>query len=105
MGDDYLKNVGTDAENIARDGDELVSAITGGPANETVSRRVALAARDGKRWACWFCWFLSWAVQPDHCAKMFTNDPTPWWVYLRATFWFVAVIFGLPALIWWRLTH
>ncbi|MDA8251087.1 MAG: hypothetical protein M0Z28_18215 [Rhodospirillales bacterium] len=96
MVDDYLANVGTDAEALARDGDALVSALTGGAANQTVSDRVALAERRGAWWARWFCAVLSLAVQPDHCGAMFRRAPVPWWAYPRAAFCFAFVLVGLP---------
>ncbi len=96
----YAGAVGADTEQLARDGDALVSALTGGPANETVSVRVALAARRGERWACWFCTALSMLVQPRHCDVVLTPAPLPWWVYARAAVVFALVLVGLPIAVW-----
>lgn len=98
--DRYAEAVGADAESLGRDADAMVSALTGGPANQTVSVRVALAARRGERWACWFCVFLSVAVQRGHCGRVLTSAPLPWWVYVRALACFLAALVGVPWLAW-----
>ena len=67
--------------------DETFDAITGGSASMTFSRRVALAAQQGDKEACFVCACLSWMVQKDHCAK--TLDPNSTMNagnYLRACF-------------------
>ena len=92
--DRYAGNVEVDTEQLARDVDAEISALTGGPANQTVSVRVALAARRGEKWACWFCAVLSVLVQRGHCAAVLTPAPLPWWVYFRAALAF-ALAFAL----------
>lgn len=64
--------------------DTAVNVLTGGQLGQTVSYRVAVAARAGKRWGCVFCWFLNWAVQRNHCALQFVNVPSTVMTYLRA---------------------
>lgn len=78
----YLKRCGVEF-------DVATNVLTGGALGETVSLRVAkeekkevLKGQDG--WGCWFCWFLSKAVQKDHCALQFTEQPSPTFTYVRA---------------------
>ncbi len=101
----YLSNVAADAESLARDGDALVNAIVGGPADETVSVRASNDARSGWRLARWFCAALSLLVQPDHCAAVRRPDPLPWWVYVRAAVCFAGIAVAMHPtwrwIAWW----
>lgn len=91
----YAANVATDTETLAADIDAEISALTGGVANQTVSMRVALAAKLGKRWAIAFCAFLSAAVQCDHCQVTLDGGLIPWWAFVRAAICFAVVIGGV----------
>jgi hypothetical protein len=105
--DEYTKNVAVDTQQLLRDADEEVSALTGGVAKQTVSLRVALADARGERWACWFCWFLSHFVQHDHCRITRDNGPMDWTVYVRALVCFLFCLVGVPWMILapsWTLT-
>ncbi len=46
--------------------DELISALFGGYANESISYRFALNAAGGGKWGCLFCRLME-RVWPKHC--------------------------------------
>ena len=46
--------------------DEFVNALTGGYANETISRRMAFSAARGKFAGCLFCKLIE-KIWPRHC--------------------------------------
>lgn len=46
--------------------DELINAILGGYANETISHRMAVDAQEGRLVGCIFCKILEW-LDPGHC--------------------------------------
>lgn len=48
--------------------DQLANAAFGGHEDETLSSRAGKAARQGKRWACFFCRLLD-RLDPNHCEK------------------------------------
>jgi hypothetical protein len=79
--------------------DTSVNVLFGGQLGQTVSYRVAVAARDGKRWGCIFCWFLSWAVQKNHCALQFEKGPSPVSTYIRAGIAFATAFLALAGLV------
>jgi hypothetical protein len=79
--------------------DTAVNVLAGGQLGQTVSLRVAIAARAGKRWGCVFCWFLNWAVQRNHCALQFQNVPSPVLTYIRAGVAFGVGILSVIALV------
>jgi len=64
--------------------DTAINVLTGGQLGQTVSYRVAVAQEDGKRWGCVFCQFLNWAVQRNHCALQFTDQPSTPLTFIRA---------------------
>lgn len=47
--------------------DQLVNALTGGYADETISYRLAVYNAEGKWFGCWFCRVAQWLVF-DHCS-------------------------------------
>lgn len=46
--------------------DELLSALLGGYANETISHRMAVDAQEGRWVGCVFCKIIDW-LDPGHC--------------------------------------
>lgn len=48
--------------------DALVSSLTGGQWNETITMRANRAMNNGNRWGCVLCKFLD-KIDPDHCRK------------------------------------
>jgi hypothetical protein len=52
--------------------DQLVNALFGGYADETVSFRAATARKRGERWGCVLCKLLDW-IDPNHCSKTLLN--------------------------------
>ncbi len=48
--------------------DALVSCLTGGDWQETITMRANRAMGNGKRWGCVLCKFLD-RIDPDHCRK------------------------------------
>ena len=46
--------------------DQLVNALTGGYADETISYRAALAQQDGEAWGCVLCRVVEVFI-PNHC--------------------------------------
>ena len=85
---DYFKNLG-----IAED--EILDAVTGGPATESFSLRWAHAAANGSRVGCFVCAALSVLVQKNHCAKQLAGQPMSVWNYLRA-FACITAVFTIP---------
>ena len=85
-------------ERCGQEFDVAISVLTGGPLGETVSRRCALAALQGQRWAVVMCAVLSWVVQPHHCAATLSTAPSPWFVYLRAGIAFAVAIGAVGAM-------
>ncbi len=83
---DYLERCGIEF-------DVAVNVLAGGDLGQTVSYRVAVAAREGRRIGCLFCWFLDWAVQRNHCERQFGNDPAGPLTFVRA-----GVAFGVGGL-------
>lgn len=47
--------------------DELINAITGGYADETISERLAIDNSEGKLVGCVFCRIMQLLI-PDHCS-------------------------------------
>ncbi|WP_065755168.1 hypothetical protein [Bradyrhizobium paxllaeri] len=46
--------------------DQLLNALLGGYADETISYRASIAAAEGRAWGCIFCkWIERW--WPSHC--------------------------------------
>lgn len=64
--------------------DTAVNVLTGGDLGQTVSYRMAVAAREGRRIGCLFCWFLDWAVQKNHCSLQFDAGPNRPLTFMRA---------------------
>lgn len=64
--------------------DVAINVLTGGLTNETVSMRVAEAARDGGPYACLVCRALDFLVQERHCERQFEKGNSPAFVYVRA---------------------
>lgn len=48
--------------------DQVLNALLGGYADETISYRSAKAREQGQRWGCVLCKALD-KIDPDHCAK------------------------------------
>lgn len=46
--------------------DEMLNAVMGGYANETISHRMAVDAQEGKLVGCIFCRMIEW-LDPGHC--------------------------------------
>ena len=46
--------------------DQLVNAIFGGYADETISYRLAMDSSQGKWYGCWFCYLIQ-KIIPNHC--------------------------------------
>lgn len=63
----------TYARNVLIAVDVLVSALTGGDGDGTVSLRIARAARAGSRPAQLACHALA-IVAPDHCGRVLADD-------------------------------
>ena len=48
--------------------DQVLNALLGGYADETISYRSAIASKNGERWGCVLCTMLD-KIDPDHCVK------------------------------------
>jgi hypothetical protein len=83
----YLANLWNALHGLGDSFDEAENAALGGPANETISIRVAKAEADGKRWGCWACAALSWLVQYRHCQRQLQALPMGVQDYIRAFVW------------------
>lgn len=83
----YLRRLGVET-------DVWLSVLTGGPAGETISLRVARARLNGSRPACLVCQVLSRLVERGHCAKQLNGKATAPDATLRAGI-AIAVAFGL----------
>jgi hypothetical protein len=53
--------------------DQLLNALLGGCADETLSSRAAKARQSGMLWGCVLCRILD-AIDRDHCAKSIEHD-------------------------------
>lgn len=96
MNESYLQRVG-----LAVDESLNVVLLNGRP-DETVSKHTAVAAREGKKWACQFCRLLDVVVERGHCDKQFDGLPTTVVVSIRAAIAFASLslpVFGIYALV------
>lgn len=93
--------------NIAYELDVLLSVITGGPRDTTVSLRVAKAAQaygnKGLHPSCLLCKWLSLTVETDHCANVLADKATKPGGIIRAAAQFALVLGGIGGAAWWLL--
>lgn len=59
--------------NVAVAVDQLLSALTGGDPDETISSRLGKAQRRGQPFACIACRLLD-LIQRNHCARSIEDD-------------------------------
>jgi hypothetical protein len=85
--------------------DETLNVIFfDGQPEQTISEHAAIAQREGKKWGCIMCKILSFIVEQNHCAKQFTDKPTPALAAFRAMLAMsvlVLPLFGLYQLAVW----
>ena len=67
------------ADRVGYQADCLLNAVIGGPEDQSVSLRAALARKRGARWGCVLCQWLSWTVERHHCTKQLEGRATCRW--------------------------